>query len=191
MELCTMGRVEPGLKSGGEKSAQLFERPGVYPPKVSFFKGATMKTIQRILAIFTLAAILSLTIVTPALAFDGRAGDVIVIKTDEVIDDDLYVTANEFTLDGTIKGDLVVFGSYIVINGTVEGDLIAAGNTIFITGTVKDDARIAGAALQLDEKAVIGGDLVSAGASLEVKDGSTVGNDVVFAGAQGLMAGSI
>ncbi|MBK6793502.1 MAG: polymer-forming cytoskeletal protein [Anaerolineales bacterium] len=150
-----------------------------------------MKTIQRILAIFTLAAILSLTIVSPALAFDGRAGDVILIKTDEVINDDLYVTADEFTLDGTIKGDLVVFGSYIVINGTVEGDLIAAGNTIVITGTVKDDARIAGAALQLDEKAVIGGDLVSAGASLEVKDGSTVGNDVVFAGAQGLLAGSI
>lgn len=150
-----------------------------------------MKTIQRFLTIFILVAILSLTVVTPALAFDGRAGDKIVIATDEVVNDDLYVTAEEFTLDGTVKGDLVVFGSYIVINGTVEGDLIAAGNTVVIEGTVKDDARIAGAALQLGDTAVIGGDLISAGASLEVKKGSMVDNDLVFAGAQGLLAGSI
>lgn len=150
-----------------------------------------MKTIQRILAIFTLAAMLSLTIVTPALAFDGRAGDKIVIEANEVVNDDLYVTADEFTLDGTVKGDLVVFGSFITINGTVEGDLIAAGNTIVVNGTVKDDARIAGAALQLGEKSVVGGDLISAGASLEAKEGSLVDNDVVFAGAQGLLAGTI
>ena len=150
-----------------------------------------MKTIQRFLAMFVLIALFSLTFASPALAFDGRAGDKIVIGADEVINDDLYVTAEEFTLDGTVKGDLVVFGAYVFINGTVEGDLIAAGNTIVIDGTVKDDARIAGAALQLGDKASIGGDLISAGASLEAKDGSTVGQDVVFAGGQSLLAGSI
>lgn len=150
-----------------------------------------MKTIQRFLAIFVLVTLFSLTFATPALAFDGRAGDKIVIEADEVVNDDLYVTAEEFTLDGTVKGDLVVFGSYIYINGTVEGDLIAAGNTIVVEGTVEDDARIAGAALQLGEKAVIGGDLLSAGASFEAKEGSSVNNDMLFAGAQGLLAGSV
>ena len=108
-----------------------------------------MKTIQRIMAIFVLAAMLSLTFATPALAFDGRSGDVVVIKADEVVNDDLYVSANEFTLEGTVKGDLIVFATTVYINGTVEGDLIAAGNTIVIEGTVTDDVRIAGAALQL------------------------------------------
>lgn len=150
-----------------------------------------MKTIQRILSIFALVSLLSMTIVTPALAFDGRSGDVIVIEADEVVNDDLYVTSDEFTLEGTVKGDLVVFGNFITINGTVEGDVIAAGNTVLITGTVTDDARIAGAALQLSDTAVIGGDLVAAGASLETKQGSTVENDAVFAGAQGLLAGTI
>ena len=62
-----------------------------------------------------------------ALAFEGRGGDTVVIGADEVVEDDLYVGANTFTLDGTIKGDLIVFGSTIEINGTVEGDLIAVG----------------------------------------------------------------
>lgn len=150
-----------------------------------------MNTIQRFLAVFVLAAMFSLTFATPALAFDGRAGDKIVIGADEVINDDLYVTAQEFTLEGTVRGDLIVFASYIFINGTVEGDLIAAGNTIVIEGTVTDDARIAGAALQLDNDAVIGGDLIAASASLETKSNSVVENDVIYAGAQALLAGSI
>lgn len=150
-----------------------------------------MKTIQRFLTVLMIIALFSLAATTPVLAFDGRSGDVILIESDEVIDDDLYVAADNFTLDGTVKGDLIVFGNFITINGTVEGDLIAAGNTVLIEGTVQDDARIAGAALQLGVNAVIGGDLVAAGASLETKQGSSVENDAVFAGAQGLLAGSI
>jgi cytoskeletal protein CcmA (bactofilin family) len=134
---------------------------------------------------------LALTFATPAMAFDGRTGDVIVIEADEVIEDDVYVSAGEFTLEGTVKGDLIVVGELIVIKGTVEGDLIAAGNTIVIEGTVTDDARIAGAALQLGDKALIGGDLISAGASLEAKRGSTVQGDTLFGGAQALLAGSM
>jgi cytoskeletal protein CcmA (bactofilin family) len=150
-----------------------------------------MKSIQRILTVFMLIALFSMTFATPALAFDGRSGDVVVIEADEVVNDDLYVGADQFTLEGTVKGDLIVFGNFITINGTVEGDLIAAGNTVLIEGTVTDDVRIAGAALQLGDTAVIGGDLIAAGASLEAKQGSSVENDVVFAGAQGLLAGSI
>ena len=150
-----------------------------------------MKTINRFLAVCTLAAMLALTIATPAMAFDGRTGDVIVIEADEVIEDDLYVSAAEFTLEGTVKGDLIVAGELIVIKGTVEGDLIAAGNTVVIEGTVTDDARIAGAALQLGDKALIGGDLISAGASLEAKRGSTVQGDTLFGGGQALLAGSM
>lgn len=150
-----------------------------------------MNTIQRFLAVCVLAAMLSLTFATPALAFDGRTGDKIVIGADEVINDDLYVTAEEFTLEGTVRGDLIVFASYIFINGTVEGDVIAAGNTIVIEGTIADDARIAGAALQLDNDAVVGGDLIAASASLETKSNSVVENDIIYAGAQALLAGSV
>ncbi|NOH03260.1 MAG: hypothetical protein HND47_15515 [Chloroflexi bacterium] len=108
-----------------------------------------MRTIRKYLAVFSIFALLALTIATPALAFEGREGDVVVIEADEVIDDDLYVSANEFTLEGTVKGDLFVAGNVITINGTVEGDLFAGGNSVIINGTVMDDVRIGGAALKL------------------------------------------
>ncbi|MBN1453930.1 MAG: hypothetical protein JW963_23140 [Anaerolineales bacterium] len=150
-----------------------------------------MNKAHKLISVFTLLALMVLTFATPALAFDGREGDRVVIGADEVIEDDLYVGANEFVLDGTVKGDLIVGGSIITINGTVEGDLWAAGQAIIINGVVMDDARIAGAGLQVGDGAQVDGDLLAAGASLETKSGSTVGNDLLVAAGQALLAGDV
>ena len=146
---------------------------------------------HKLVTVFTLLALMLLTFATPAHAFEGREGNSVVIGANEVIDDDLYVGANDFVLDGTVKGDLIVAGSTITINGTVEGDLWAAGQAIIIDGVVMDDARIAGAGLQLGDNAQIGGDLLAAGASLETKAGSTVGNDLLVGAGQALLAGEV
>ncbi len=150
-----------------------------------------MKTSIKFLSTLFLIAVLAMTFTSPALAFDGRSGENITIKADETVNDDLYVTANKFVLDGTVKGDLIVFGTDIIINGTVEGDLMAAGQTVVINGTIADDARIAGAALQIGKGASIAGDLVAAGASLEAKDGSAVNGELALGAGQALLAGSI
>ena len=150
-----------------------------------------MKTIYKFLSVLSLLALFTLTFATPALAFDGRGGDKVTIKADEVINDDLYVTAGEFVLDGTVKGDLIVFGQIITINGTVEGDLLAAGQVVIINGTVTDDARIAGAALQIGKDAVIGSDLLVGGASLETQKGSIVEGELVFGSGQALLDGDV
>ena len=149
------------------------------------------KCLFHILVNSFLLGLLALGVATPALAFDGRDGDNIVIGAEEVIDDDLYVGAENFTLDGTVKGDLVIGGSVITINGTVEGDLIAAGQTVVINGAVNDDARIAAGAVLIGENASIGGDIVIAAGSLEARKGSTIGHDAVFVGGQALLAGKI
>jgi cytoskeletal protein CcmA (bactofilin family) len=150
-----------------------------------------MKITTKLFSIFTLLAVLTLAVFTPVMAFEGRSGDDIVIEADEVIDDDLYVTAQNFTLDGTVKGDVFVMGETITINGTVEGDLFAGGQTIVINGTVNGDTRIGGAALQLGETASLGEDLMAGGASLETKDGSTTGGDLLVGSGQTLLAGDV
>jgi cytoskeletal protein CcmA (bactofilin family) len=150
-----------------------------------------MKTARKFLSIFTLLAILMMAFVTPVLAFEGRSGGDIVIEADEIIEDDLYVTAESFTLEGTIKGDLFVMGETITINGSVEGDLFAAGQTIVINGKVNGDVRMGGAALQLGEEASVGEDLMSGSASLETKDGSKIGGGLLFGSAQALLAGDV
>jgi len=150
-----------------------------------------MNKARFALSVFTVLALMLILFVTPVAAFEGRDGDNVVIAADEVINDDLYVGANNFTLNGTVKGDLIVGGSIITINGTVEGDLWAAGQVVIINGVVMDDARIAGAGLQLGDDAQVGGDLLAAGASLETKAGSTVGSDLLVGAGQALLAGDV
>ncbi len=141
--------------------------------------------------LISLICLVLFTLVPVTLAFESRSGNTVVIGADEVIEDDLYVGANTFTLDGTIKGDLIVFGTTININGTVEGDLMAAGQTVVVRGTVTDDARIAGMALILDSQAQVGDDVVAAGFSFEDKKGSSVGGDLTCFGYQALLAGEV
>jgi cytoskeletal protein CcmA (bactofilin family) len=150
-----------------------------------------MKHFHKFLSIFMLLALVTAVFATPVLAFDGRAGNDVTIKKGEVVNDDLYVSAENFTLDGTVKGDVFVMGSVITINGTVEGDLVAAGQAIIINGKVADDARVAGAAIQVGEGAEISDDLIAAGASVETQTGSTVGGDLIVGSAQASLAGDV
>jgi cytoskeletal protein CcmA (bactofilin family) len=143
------------------------------------------------ISVFSLLVVFTLVLVPTAYAFDGRQGETMIIGKDEVINDDLYVVANNFVLDGTIKGDLVVLAQTITINGTVEGDLTAAGQSVTIYGKVMDDARMAGAALTLGPQAQVADDLITAAYSIENRAGSTVGGDQLAVGYQVLDAGDV
>jgi len=138
-----------------------------------------------------LALVFSVALASPALAFGSRSGQEVVVPKGEIINDDLYVGAANFTLDGTVKGDLIVTAQAITINGEVDGSLFAAGQTIVINGIVKGSVRIAGAALYIGDSSMLGKDLVAAGASLETRSGSQIGRDVVFAGGQTRLGGEV
>ncbi|MGE5248962.1 MAG: hypothetical protein ACM3QS_02010 [Bacteroidota bacterium] len=149
-----------------------------------------MKSGHKLISMLGLLTLL-LAAATPVHAFDGRSGNNLVIQKGEVINDDLYVAAQNFTLDGTVKGDLIVGAQTIYINGTVEGDLIAAAQTVVLNGTIGDDARLFMAAAQLGDGAKVGGDLVAMGASVETLKGSSVGSDLVAGSGQALLAGEV
>jgi cytoskeletal protein CcmA (bactofilin family) len=128
---------------------------------------------------------------SPVGALETRSGDEVVIGSDQVIEDDVYVTANEVVVDGTIRGDLIAFGGSIAVDGTVEGDLIGAAQAVEIGGTVEDDVRIAGQTLLLDEGAEVEDDLIAAGFSLENVPDSAVGGTLMYAGYQALLQGTV
>src|SRR4051794_33123234 len=133
----------------------------------------------RLICIASLVLLIGLIAASPVSGMETRSGDRVVIGPDEVVDDDLYVTASEIEVDGTIRGDLIAFGSTITVNGTVEGDLIAAGRSVKIGGTVDDDARIAGQTLYLGEGAEVNDDLIAAAYSLENEPDSAVGGTLL------------
>ncbi|MDQ3999644.1 MAG: polymer-forming cytoskeletal protein, partial [Actinomycetota bacterium] len=147
---------------------------------------------RRFLILIGLVLLAVLLVVSPVWgSVETRSGQEVRIGPDEVVGDDLYVTANEVVVDGTIEGDLVAFGRSITVNGTVEGDLIAAGQTVEVGGTVEDDTRIAGQALLLGGGGSVGDDLLAAGYSLENAPDSTVGGTLLYAGYQAFLAGSV
>src|SRR5215203_407369 len=145
----------------------------------------------RLLVVAGLALLVGLITASTAWAVETRSGDTVVIGPDEVVDDDLYVTANNVVIDGTIRGDLVAFGQSITVDGTVEGDLIAAGRSVEIRGMVEDDARIAGQTLLLGEDAEVEDDLIAAGFSLQNVPDSAVGGTLLYAGYQALLQGTV
>ena len=150
-----------------------------------------MPGINKLFSVLTLLILLTITMVSPAYAFDGRSGDKIVIQAGDVVNDDLYIGSNEFVMDGTVNGDVVAIAQTVTVNGTVNGDLMTAAQTVVVNGTVTGDIRMAGSVLFVGEKARVGGDILGAGYSLEVRKGSTVGRDVVYAGGQILLAADV
>ncbi|MDQ3966369.1 MAG: polymer-forming cytoskeletal protein [Actinomycetota bacterium] len=146
---------------------------------------------RKLLILAGLALLVGLVAASPVQAVETRSGEEVVIGPDEVIEDDLYVFANEVVVDGTIRGDLVAFGSNITVDGTVEEDLTAAGQTVEIGGTVDDDARVAGQALLLSQDALVSDDLIAAAFSLENEPDSAIGGTLIYAGYQALLSGTI
>jgi cytoskeletal protein CcmA (bactofilin family) len=152
--------------------------------------------IQRLLVLVGLALLLGvplglLTASPTAQAMETRSGDRVVIGSNEDINDDLYVAANEIVVDGTVRGDLIAIGNSIRVNGDVRQDVIAAGRSVEIGGTVGHAARIAGQSLLLSRGARIDGDLLAAGYSLQNQPTSTVGGTLAYAGYQALLEGTV
>ena len=73
------------------------------------------KVIFLILGLLVVAGL-----VAPSVhAADIRRGERVVIAADEVIDDDLVVSAQYIEINGTVTGDLVATGTIIVVEGRV------------------------------------------------------------------------
>jgi hypothetical protein len=99
--------------------------------------------------IFGLAALLGLLLSGVAVAAEFGGNDIYRLPANNVVNDDLYVGANEIYIDGVVNGDLYAAGGYIEINGEVTGDVVMAGGGIIIRGLVGDDVRVAGAGIDI------------------------------------------
>lgn len=140
-------------------------------------------------------------------AFAQGGDDVYRLAAGEVYDDDLYITANEVYIEGTVRGDLIASGAYVEVSGTVEGDMNAAGAYVAISGTVQDDVRVAGAGVQVtgqvgdDIYAAAGGGpgggpVVNSGspqvpAGIEIADSTTIGGSANLFGGEVRMNGAV
>ena len=145
----------------------------------------------RVALALGLAGALAVGLAGSAWAADFRSGDIVVIETGEVIDDDLFVTAGRVEMNGTVKGDLVASGAEVIVNGTVEGSLAITGQLLTVNGDVAGSVYGGGFALTVGPEAQIGRNLYFGGFSLTTEPGSTVGRDLYAGGYQALLDGEV
>jgi cytoskeletal protein CcmA (bactofilin family) len=127
----------------------------------------------------------------PADAADIRTGERVVIAVDEVIDDDLVVSAQFVEINGTVTGDLVATGTIILINGRVGGSAIVAAQSVEVRGTIDGSLYGAAYSLLLGEGAAVNRNVLFGGFSATTQANSQVSRDFHMAGYQMRHDGSI
>lgn len=127
-----------------------------------------------------LALGLVMMVVTPVLALDARSGLVLRVPAGEVLNDDLVLTGETATIDGTVNGDVFAAVNTLFITGTINGNLYAAASAVELDGTVT------GTVVSFGERIVVNGqigrNLVAAGERVLLGTDSLVGQNFLGAG---------
>ncbi|MFO0572905.1 MAG: polymer-forming cytoskeletal protein [Polyangia bacterium] len=123
-----------------------------------------------------------------ATAAELRSGQRVHIPAEASVDEDLYVTARELVIEGTVRGDVVAVASLVTVRGRIEGSLMAAGGTLVIEGKIGRALRTAGGQLRVSGE--VGTDALAACGTCAFTAASKVGADVLTAGGELDLAGS-
>lgn len=144
---------------------------------------------KRLLALLT-GLCLFVLMTVPALAVFESGDKYAFIPDDEVVDDDLFIIAEEVVIEGIVNGDVFAAGGKITITGTINGDLYAAGGLIDISGIITQDVIVVGDTITLDG-AQIGDGMITAGQLLSIDSSTTLGGGLIYAASNMDMNGTV
>ncbi|MFC1801923.1 hypothetical protein ACFLY7_00575 [Patescibacteria group bacterium] len=142
--------------------------------------------IKNILQIFLFSSLL-----LPLTMFGAtvKVGEEVIIRSDEEIKDNLYITAGSVSVDTYVDGDLISIGGNVVISEDVADDLAIIGGDITFLGDVAGDVRVVGGTATIGGN--IEGDLVVISGVVQLLPDSVVEKDVLVSGGKVSLAGHI
>lgn len=146
--------------------------------------------LRSILVLIVLTAMVWISLGPTAAAARFLGGERVVVGPDEVVKEDLYITAGEVVIEGEVRGDVIVLAQKVWIKGLVTGDVMVMAQVLDISGRVMDDVRVGAQAVRVAGGGVEG-DVLAAGFSVEVGENTPVGGDVVCGAYQALIAGDV
>ena len=116
--------------------------------------------------------------------------DLVLVRADDVVTEDLYAAGNRITIEGRIEGDLVAAAfEDVVIAGEVTGDVMVVAGRVTITGTIGGSVRVASGQVQVGGG--IAEDLVVASWGTVIDPTGTIGRDLINWGRSGSVAGGV
>lgn len=141
--------------------------------------------------VLAVLAVIGLGLAQPVRAAEFRSGNTVVIGEDQVIDDDLFVSAQTVIVNGKVTGNLLVAGTDLTVNGTVGGSLFMTGQSLAANGTVDGSLYAAGSTFTLGPTAKVGRNLYGGGFSLTTAPGSQIGRSFYGSGYQVILNGAV
>ncbi len=163
---------------------------------------------SRLMGLVLLSLVFVVVLATPRAVRAVEFDDDGFIAADEIIHDDLFISAESVVMNGVVNGALFASGQDITINGDVNGDLIITGNNVTVNGVINGNVAFAGFRLQINNAvqgsifffgnslvvgpgAVVSRNIFFNGFSMETQPGSQIGRDVNIGGYQALLNGQI
>jgi cytoskeletal protein CcmA (bactofilin family) len=135
---------------------------------------------KRAFLLLIVVFILLISGILPAQAAETRSGNTVAIRSNQVINDDLYASGAMVSISGDVNGDLIVAGGTVDINGYIRDDLMVCGGNVNINGPVGQTIRVAGGNVVINSS--VGHDVVVVGGTVDFSDESSVKNDVLVSG---------
>ena len=145
-----------------------------------------MKTRIIIIAI-SLLILFSLT--GTSYALNARTGEIILIPSDEVIDEDLYLAGDTAIIEGTVNGDIWAACRDITVSGDVMGSVFSTSGNTTLLGRVKNGVKVMGGTLKIEGQ--IGHDLFFFGNELNITNNGIIGGDFFFGAREIIIEGPV
>lgn len=117
----------------------------------------------------------------PATGFAAivRSGDN--VNFNNPVAENVYVSANEITVESKVIGGVVALGGTLNIENDVSGDVVAAAGSVIISANVNGNARLAAGQIVISGN--VSGDVFVFGGNVEVAKNAIIGGDlIVYAG---------
>lgn len=135
------------------------------------------KSTLRLTFIFTFVLLAALGITKSALAIEDDSDGY--IPADQVINDDLIISAENVIIDGTINGDTIVAAEMVTVNGTINGNLVVNGGLVEINGSIH--GSVANFGQRLTVNGLIDGSLYLTGVELILNPTAQISRNILFA----------
>ena len=104
--------------------------------------------------------------------------NLVLIRDEDVVDEDLYAAGNIVQVDGRVEGDLfAVAYQEVRVTGTVTGDVVALTGKVVIVGEVGGSVRAVAGSVIIE--GIVGGDVFVGAREVRTDPGSRIGRDLL------------
>ena len=127
--------------------------------------------------------IIATSLIVVILLFPASAKAASILYTDaiqagQVIDQDVFLVADEPVIEGTVNGDVFIVGSNVTISGNVNGSIFVIAQSLSISGEINGNLFAAAVNINQLDGGEITRNLYGVALNLTTEEGSSIGRDL-------------